>query len=118
MDCVFCGIVTGELPSSRVYEDERVVAFMDINPATPGHVLVIPRAHAPYLADLAVGDAERMMSVAQRLAQRGTQEVRTLAPPPVRRNRSMQRVGVVVRRAMRRVRRPQQPGGITRRDAD
>lgn len=69
MDCVFCGIVTGDLPSSRVYEDERVVAFMDINPATPGHVLVIPRAHAPYLADLAVGDAERMMSVAQRLAQ-------------------------------------------------
>ena len=45
-DCLFCRIVAGELPSTRVHEDERAIAIMDINPATRGHVLVIPRAHA------------------------------------------------------------------------
>ena len=45
-DCLFCRIVAGELPSTRVYEDDRVIAIMDIFPATRGHVLVIPRAHA------------------------------------------------------------------------
>lgn len=69
MECVFCAILKDELPSSRVYEDEQVVAFMDIAPVSPGHLLVIPRQHAPYLADLDPQDAERMMSVAQRLAQ-------------------------------------------------
>jgi membrane glycosyltransferase len=58
-----------------------------------------------------------IVRAAERLAARGTTEVRRLAPPPVRRSRSMQRVGVAVRRAMRRVRRLQQPG-FTRRDAD
>ncbi len=62
-------------------------------------------------------NAPDIVRAAERLAERGTTEVRTLAPP-VRRGRSMQRVGVVVRRAMRRVRRHQQPGAITRRDAD
>ena len=46
-DCVFCRIVAGEAPSHRVFEDEETVAFMDINPATDGHCLVIPRHHAP-----------------------------------------------------------------------
>jgi histidine triad (HIT) family protein len=45
-DCLFCKIVAGEIPSSRVYEDERTIAFMDINPGTRGHLLVIPREHA------------------------------------------------------------------------
>ena len=45
-DCLFCRIVAGDIPSTRVYEDERTVAFMDINPATRGHLLVVPRAHA------------------------------------------------------------------------
>ena len=45
-DCLFCKIVAGEIPSTRVDEDERTVAFMDINPATRGHLLVIPREHA------------------------------------------------------------------------
>ena len=59
-----------------------------------------------------------IVRAAERLAARGTTEVRRLAPMPVRRSRSMQRVGVAVRRAMRRVRRLQQPSGITRRDVD
>ena len=45
-DCLFCKIVAGEVPSTRVHEDERTIAFMDINPATRGHLLVVPREHA------------------------------------------------------------------------
>ena len=54
-DCLFCKIVAGEIPSERVDEDERTVAFMDINPATRGHALVIPRRHAANLLEI---DAE------------------------------------------------------------
>ncbi len=48
-DCVFCKIVAGEIPSFKLFEDEATLAFMDINPASEGHALVIPRAHAPDL---------------------------------------------------------------------
>jgi len=51
-DCLFCGIVAGDVEASRVYEDEYVVAFMDIRPVTRGHTLVVPRRHAAYLAEL------------------------------------------------------------------
>ena len=67
-DCVFCLILAGELPASFVHEDDRVVAFMDLNPITPGHMLVIPRTHAPALADLKPRDGKRMFSVAAQLA--------------------------------------------------
>ena len=50
-DCLFCKIVAGELPATIVAEDERTVSFMDINPATRGHALVVPRAHAARLLD-------------------------------------------------------------------
>jgi len=50
--CLFCRIVAGEIPSNRVYEDERMVAFTDINPQAPMHVLVVPRAHVATLNDL------------------------------------------------------------------
>ena len=45
MSCLFCKIIAGEIPSSKVYEDERVYAFRDINPQAPVHVLVVPKAH-------------------------------------------------------------------------
>lgn len=45
MDCLFCSIVAGDIPSSKVYEDERILAFNDINPEAPVHVLVIPKTH-------------------------------------------------------------------------
>ena len=45
MDCLFCKIISGEIPSSKVYEDEWVYSFKDINPQTPVHVLIIPKAH-------------------------------------------------------------------------
>jgi histidine triad (HIT) family protein len=53
--CLFCRIIAGEIPSSRVYEDERIVAFNDINPQAPLHVLVVPRAHIATLNDLESG---------------------------------------------------------------
>ncbi|MGI6691588.1 MAG: histidine triad nucleotide-binding protein [Christensenellales bacterium] len=44
-NCVFCGIVKGDIPSTKVYEDDHVIAFRDINPQAPVHVLIVPRAH-------------------------------------------------------------------------
>lgn len=51
-DCLFCKIVAGDVPAARVYEDEHVIAFLDINPTRPGHTLVIPRGHWPTIFDL------------------------------------------------------------------
>ena len=45
MDCVFCGIINGEIPSNKVYEDDLVLAFRDINPESPVHILVVPKTH-------------------------------------------------------------------------
>lgn len=67
-DCVFCGIVDGSLPSSPLVDTGSVLAFMDIDPVTPGHMLVIPKAHLPDLADLTDELAAEMMAVARRLA--------------------------------------------------
>lgn len=51
MDCIFCKIIQGELPSYKVYEDERVLAFLDINPINPGHCMVIPKTHYENIFD-------------------------------------------------------------------
>lgn len=51
-ECIFCKIVKGEIPSSRVYEDEEVLAFDDIHPVAPVHVILIPKVHIPTLMDL------------------------------------------------------------------
>lgn len=56
-DCLFCKIVAGEIPATIVYEDEQVVAFEDINPKAPEHLLVIPRRHIPSLAAAHTDDA-------------------------------------------------------------
>jgi histidine triad (HIT) family protein len=69
-DCLFCKIVAGELPATIVAEDERTVAFMDIHPATRGHALVIPRAHARDLFELDPDDLQAVALAAQRLATR------------------------------------------------
>ncbi len=52
MACLFCRIVSGEIPAARVFEDERLVAFNDINPQAPMHVLVVPREHVATVSDL------------------------------------------------------------------
>jgi histidine triad (HIT) family protein len=69
-DCLFCKIAAGEIPSTRVDEDERTVAFMDINPATPGHLLVIPREHSTDLLEVPDADLDAVMLMAQKLAGR------------------------------------------------
>ena len=52
MDCVFCQIVAGKIPSETLYQDEEVIAFHDINPLAPTHVLIIPKRHIPSLVQL------------------------------------------------------------------
>jgi histidine triad (HIT) family protein len=69
-DCIFCKIVAGDLPATVVDEDARTIAFMDINPATRGHALVIPRAHAADLHEIGAEDLEAVALAAQRLAGR------------------------------------------------
>ncbi len=69
-DCLFCGIVDGSVPSQTIDSDERTVAFMDINPATPGHALVVPRAHSADLMEVDPEDLAASIAAAQRLARR------------------------------------------------
>ncbi|MBK2112296.1 histidine triad nucleotide-binding protein [Francisella tularensis subsp. novicida FSC159] len=59
-DCIFCKIITGEIPSKKVYEDENIFAFHDINPAADIHILVIPKKHIASLNDLTEQDHELM----------------------------------------------------------
>lgn len=51
-DCIFCKIVAGEIPAAKVYEDDKILAFLDINPVTYGHVLVIPKEHHQMITDV------------------------------------------------------------------
>jgi len=67
-DCLFCKIVTGEIPATIVAEDDRTIAFMDINPATRGHALVIPRTHARDVHEIDPEDLKAVAAVAQQLA--------------------------------------------------
>jgi histidine triad (HIT) family protein len=74
-DCIFCKIVAGELPATIVDEDERTIAFMDINPATRGHALVIPREHSPDLLSVDREDLAAVALAAQRLAARAMERL-------------------------------------------
>ncbi|MFT0849358.1 histidine triad nucleotide-binding protein [Achromobacter sp. F4_2707] len=70
-NCIFCKIASGELPAKKVYEDDDCVAFHDINPAAPVHLLLIPKKHVCSLADIKDEDAPwlgRMVVLAQKLA--------------------------------------------------
>ena len=75
-DCIFCKIVAGELPATIVDEDERTVAFMDINPATRGHALVVPRVHSADLMSIDPSELAAVASAAQRLASRAKEGLR------------------------------------------
>ncbi|HSN74405.1 MAG TPA: histidine triad nucleotide-binding protein [Anaerolineae bacterium] len=71
-DCIFCKIAAGEIPAKLVYQDEHVIAFHDIDPKAPVHVLIIPRRHIESLAALDSDDAEtvgRLLLVADQIAQ-------------------------------------------------
>jgi histidine triad (HIT) family protein len=69
-DCIFCKIIAGELPGTIVDEDDRTVSFMDINPGTRGHALVIPREHAKDLLSISDEDLAACARAAQRLARK------------------------------------------------
>ncbi len=69
-DCIFCAIVAGELPAEKVDEDEHTIAFMDLNPWTRGHALVIPRRHTANLYEIDDDDLGHTAVAARRLARR------------------------------------------------
>ena len=62
-DCVFCKIVDGKIPSNKVFENDEILAFKDINPAAPIHILVIPKKHINSLADLSEEDKEYVWAI-------------------------------------------------------
>jgi len=71
-DCIFCKIISGQLPSKKIYEDDEMLAFFDINPATPVHFLVIPKKHISSLLELEAEDSAllgRMLLKAGELAK-------------------------------------------------
>ena len=75
-ECIFCGIVAGTLPAEIVDSDDRTVSFMDINPATRGHALVMPRAHARDLRDVPDEDLAATFAAARRLTGRMEEALR------------------------------------------
>ncbi len=71
MDCIFCKIVAGEIPSDIIYQDEEAIAFRDIEPQAPVHLLIIPRKHIPSLTDLTEAESSlvvHMVNIASQLA--------------------------------------------------
>ena len=68
-DCVFCRIVSGEIPAAMLFEDDDVLVFLDINPVNPGHVLVIPKRHAENLLELEEGEICACAKAVQRAAR-------------------------------------------------
>ena len=66
--CIFCRLVSGEIPAAQVYEDALTIAFMDIGQVNPGHVLVATRRHAATLLDITPEEAATVMQTAQRVA--------------------------------------------------
>ena len=79
--CIFCKIARGELPAVKVYEDEHTLTFMDIQPASPGHALVIPKTHAPNLLEITEPELFVVAATTQRIA-RAVQKA--LAPDGIR----------------------------------
>ncbi len=73
MDCIFCQIVAGKVPSEILYQDEQVIAFRDINPQAPIHLIIIPKKHIPSVAHLSETESPligHMVNAANRLAKK------------------------------------------------
>ena len=73
MDCIFCQIVAGKIPSEILYQDEEIIAFRDINPLAPTHLLIIPKRHIPSLTHLSEAELPligHMVDIANQLAKR------------------------------------------------
>jgi len=72
MDCIFCQIASGKIPSDIIYQDEELIAFRDIKPQAPVHLIIIPRKHIPSLDQLSQADSSligRMIAIANQLAK-------------------------------------------------
>ncbi|MGT2846788.1 HIT family protein [Streptococcus massiliensis] len=69
-DCIFCKIIAGEIPSSKVYEDEHVLAFLDISQVTPGHTLVIPKEHYRTILDMNAESASHLFAKVPEIANK------------------------------------------------
>ncbi|ASW73993.1 hypothetical protein IQ37_07155 [Chryseobacterium piperi] len=67
IDCIFCKIINRELPASIIHEDDQVIAFMDIQPVNPGHILVVPKVHREFIAELDEDLTSRMFNVAAKI---------------------------------------------------
>lgn len=67
-NCIFCQIIEGEIPSWKIYEDEHFLSFLDANPATKGHCLVVPKEHYPELLDLPGHELKHVLEVVQKVA--------------------------------------------------
>ncbi|MDD2434359.1 MAG: HIT family protein [Bacilli bacterium] len=70
MDCLFCKIINHEIPNYTIYEDDQVLAFLDISQATKGHTLVVPKKHSDDITFASKEDLEHLIIVAQKIAQR------------------------------------------------
>ena len=68
-DCIFCQIIKGQLPCAKVYEDKRVISFLDINPVNPGHTLVVPKSHYETLFEIPAEDLKTCTLIAQKVAR-------------------------------------------------
>ena len=69
MDCIFCKIIAGEIPAIKVLDEDLVLAFMDINPSSRGHLLVVPKQHAENIFEISEGDLAAVTSAVRRCAK-------------------------------------------------
>ena len=73
MDCIFCKIIEGDLPSYKIYEDKRALAFLDINPVSKGHIVVVPKEHYLNMFDVPPDILKDLVVVSQKLAKISTE---------------------------------------------
>ena len=67
VECIFCKIINGEIPSKKIYEDENVLAFLDINPSSPGHTLVVPKKHILDFQEIDDDDLLNLMKICKKI---------------------------------------------------
>ena len=70
MECIFCKIANGEIPSKKIYEDDEIMAFLDINPLTPGHTLIVSKEHTLDFQSISMDKLMKIMNVARELSQK------------------------------------------------
>ncbi len=92
MDCVFCKIIKGEIPSYKIYEDDKVLAFLDINPTSTGHTLIIPKKHTLDLMDIDNDVLTHIFNVARKIANLQIEKLNATGFTLVQNNGSVQDV--------------------------